>query len=178
MPTYKTPGVFVEEIPTLPPSVAEVETAIPVFIGFTEKGPKNEPKRISSLVEYQLYFGKALPEANFSVSIQADSTVNISVDKNARSKFVMYYAIQLYFANGGGPCYIVSVGNFDAAAPGKDVYKAGLDEIAKEDEPTLLVFPDAPYLLGKNYYDLAGDALAQCKLLGDRFNHRCPRRWR
>ena len=34
--TYKTPGVFVEEIPKLPPSVAQVETALPAFIGYTE----------------------------------------------------------------------------------------------------------------------------------------------
>jgi phage tail sheath protein FI len=33
---YKTPGVYVEEISKLPPSVAQVETAIPAFIGYTE----------------------------------------------------------------------------------------------------------------------------------------------
>ena len=33
MVTYRTPGVYVEEISTLPPSVAEVSTAIPAFIG-------------------------------------------------------------------------------------------------------------------------------------------------
>jgi phage tail sheath protein FI len=168
MAVYKTPGVYVEEIATLPPSVAEVETAIPVFIGFTEKGPKNVPKRISSLVEYQLYFGGAMPETNFTVSIQGDNTVNITVDKNARSKFVMFYAMQLYFANGGGPCYIVSVGNFDLAAPGIDVYQAALDVCEKEDEPTLIVFPDAPYLL-KNYNDLIVETLQHCSDLGDRF---------
>lgn len=32
-----TPGVFVQEISSLPPSVAEVETAIPAFVGYTEK---------------------------------------------------------------------------------------------------------------------------------------------
>ncbi len=33
----KTPGVYVKEIRTLPPSVAGLDTAIPVFIGYTEK---------------------------------------------------------------------------------------------------------------------------------------------
>lgn len=169
MTTYKTPGVYVEEIATLPPSVAEVETAIPVFIGFTEKGPQNVPKRISSLVEYQLYFGKALPEKNFSVSFQSDNSVKVSVDNNTRSKFVMYYAMQLYFANGGGPCYIVSVGNFEAPAPDNVVYKVGLDAVEKEDEPTLLVFPDAPFFIPKTYNNLIVDALKQCTKLGDRF---------
>ncbi len=34
--TYKTPDVYVEEISVFPPSVAEVATAIPAFIGYTE----------------------------------------------------------------------------------------------------------------------------------------------
>ncbi len=34
---YKTPGVYIEEIPKFPPSIAQVETAIPGFIGYTEK---------------------------------------------------------------------------------------------------------------------------------------------
>ncbi|MDQ6764115.1 MAG: phage tail sheath family protein, partial [Bacteroidota bacterium] len=37
MADYKTPGVYIEEIPHLPPSIASVETAIPAFIGYTEK---------------------------------------------------------------------------------------------------------------------------------------------
>ena len=36
MPTYKTPGVYIEEISTLPASVAPVATAIPAFIGYTK----------------------------------------------------------------------------------------------------------------------------------------------
>ena len=38
MNVYKTPGVYVEEIATLPPSVAEVSTAIPAFFGYTSRG--------------------------------------------------------------------------------------------------------------------------------------------
>jgi uncharacterized protein len=40
MPTaYETPDVYVEEIALFPPSVAEVGTAIPAFIGYTETAP-------------------------------------------------------------------------------------------------------------------------------------------
>ena len=56
---YKTPGVYVEEIAKFPPSVAQVETAIPAFIGYTGQGPKNEPTRISSMLEYKTLFGEA-----------------------------------------------------------------------------------------------------------------------
>ena len=57
--TYKTPGVYVREISKFPPSVAQVETAIPAFIGYTADGPKNKPTRISSMLEYEAIFGKA-----------------------------------------------------------------------------------------------------------------------
>lgn len=63
--TYKTPGVYVEEIPLLPPSVAEVETAIPAFIGYTQNISYNgaslqyNPVRIKSLKEYEQIFGFA-----------------------------------------------------------------------------------------------------------------------
>ncbi len=63
-PIYKTPGVYIEEIPKFPPSVAPVETAIPAFIGYTAKADDLvagdltlKPTRISSLVEYEKFFG-------------------------------------------------------------------------------------------------------------------------
>jgi phage tail sheath protein FI len=37
MAEYTTPGVYIEEIPHLPPSIASVDTSIPAFIGYTEK---------------------------------------------------------------------------------------------------------------------------------------------
>src|SRR5260370_10013820 len=61
---YKTPGVYVEEISTLAPSVVAAETAIPAFIGYTETATDNGgnnlrlvPTRIKSLLEYQAFFG-------------------------------------------------------------------------------------------------------------------------
>lgn len=62
--SYSTPGVYIEEISTLLPSIAAVETAIPAFIGYTEKAEKNgntsalefKPTRITSLKEYKDIF--------------------------------------------------------------------------------------------------------------------------
>jgi phage tail sheath protein FI len=69
MSEFKTPGVYIKEVPKLPPSIASVETAIPAFIGYTEKADKitagdlkNVPTRITSVMEYEKYFGKADPE--------------------------------------------------------------------------------------------------------------------
>ncbi len=182
MATYKTPDVYIEEISLFPPSVAEVETAIPAFIGYTETAKKLKdddlnlvPTRISSLVEYEQYFGKAV-SATYELSIVEntdDNTYAITVNNTtAPPLFRMYYGMKLFFANGGGPCYIVSVGKIS----GGNVLKGdnstgllgGLAQIEKEDEPTILVFPDAVELSSADFYSVMNEALAQCNKLQDR----------
>ena len=78
--------------------------------------------------------------------------------------------MQMYFANGGGPCYIVSVGPYDNGnIVDFDTLVDGLALLEKEDEPTLLVFPDAKALSQANFYSLYDQALQQCNKLQDRF---------
>lgn len=188
MAIYKTPGVYIEEIPKFPPSVAPVETAIPAFIGYTEKADDTvandlhlKPKRIASLVEYEKYFGGAQKEEKITVSITEtqdaqgntlDIKATADLTEANRSKHIMYYAMQMFFANGGGPCYIVSVNLYKAL--GTDLVEteleAGLNVLVKVDEPTLIVFPEAQSLKAiadfKKLHDLA---LVQCDSLKDRF---------
>lgn len=63
MGEYKTPGVYIKEKNAFGNSIVEVETAIPVFIGLTgaaQDGTSsllNKPVRISSMTEYNTYFG-------------------------------------------------------------------------------------------------------------------------
>ncbi len=172
MPTYKTPGVYVEEISTLPPSVAEVSTAIPAFIGYTAKGPKIA--RINTLLEYETLFGKAKP-AGFKVQTTVDATTGLktvsAVTQLAAATdptFLMHYAVSHFFKNGGGSCYIVSIGDY-SGLPAKVDFEAGLALLEKEDEPTLIVLTDAVNLLTDDYYSVCQQSLAQCKKLGDRF---------
>lgn len=193
--TYKTPGVYVEEIVKFPPSVAQVETAIPAFIGYTEKATnkingdlKLKPTRITSLLEYERFFGFAKPETTISVTINDVSTDtgdtrSIIVDQpTSKQPFLMYYSLQLFFANGGGPCYIVSVGRYgndldDADSPVIAINNSvalnnGLLELEKIDEPTLILFPDATKVSAitiTDFYGLYNNALAQCQNLQDRF---------
>lgn len=177
MATYKTPGVYIEEISTLPPSVAEVDTAIPAFIGFTEKGIPLTPKRISSLKEYEDFFGGADPEKDISVIIEQTQEDGRDVEKvvdvifKKTSNNVMYYAIQLYYANGGGPCYIVPAGLITPTSLGDvKTYIDGIDASSREDEPTLIVLPDAPFWLpAEQYYTVMNHAIQECTRLGDRF---------
>jgi len=175
MASYKTPGVYIEEITKFPPSVAQVETAIPAFIGYTEVAKKkiagdltNVPTRITSMLEYQTYFGSAEPEEGISVTVSGQDVLGVT--QATRSKYLMYYSMQLYFANGGGPCYIVSVGGYSPAGVVFGDLTGGLDEVRKYDEPTLLLFPDATSLLSaSDFYSLYNDALMQCADLQDRF---------
>ncbi|MBU1309759.1 MAG: phage tail sheath family protein, partial [Gammaproteobacteria bacterium] len=65
MGQMKTPGVYIVEKNAFPNSVVEVATAVPAFIGYTDKalnGTKsltNQPMRISSMSEFHNYFGFA-----------------------------------------------------------------------------------------------------------------------
>ena len=173
MALYKTPGVYIEEISTLPPSVAEVATAIPAFIGYTAGGADDtvDPvvSRIETMLDYITTFGGPRP-VKFTVTAPAAVGGDPSLAMVApTSAFILYYAVSHYFKNGGGPCYVVSVGNYKST-PKKARFSLGLTALEKEDEPTLLVLTEAVSLLSStDYYALAGEALAQSKKLGDRF---------
>ncbi|WP_300664023.1 phage tail sheath C-terminal domain-containing protein [Fluviicola sp.] len=179
--TLNTPGVYVEEVNLLPPSVAQVATAIPAFIGYTEKALALDgsplrpdptappvPVRITSMLDYETQFGKAQNQAGITVSV-SDSGISADLPPASRSKFLMYYSVQMYFANGGGPCYIVSVDDGYATPPDAVTIKKGLTVLEKEDEPTLILFTDVTSLAPSDAYSLYNDALAQCNKLQDRF---------
>lgn len=171
--TFKTPGVYVEEITKFPPSVAQVETAIPAFIGYTEKAQQINPgdlylvpKRIDSLVEFQRFFGGGHTPAVNQVSIDVN---NIFETVTFDTKYHLYQSLQMFFNNGGGACYIVSVGSFTDTND-LPAYDKGLEKLKKVDEPTLILFPDAVLLpTHSNLYQLQASALAQSARLGDRF---------
>ncbi len=172
MVTYKTPGVYVEEISTLPPSVADVSTAIPAFIGYTAAG--KQVARINTLLEYETIFGKAKP-SKFIVKTQVNATTGLTevaaVQRDVATtdpEFLMYYSLSHYFKNGGGSCYIISIGDYNAA-PAQSDFEDGLAALEKEDEPTLILLTDAGNLQADAYYAVCQAALAQAEKLGDRF---------
>lgn len=171
--SIKTPGVYINEIDAFPPSIAQVATAIPAFVGYTQKAASlNVPTRISSLMEYEQFFGGAPSPANISVDLDSN-LVPLDTSSVTESKFKLYNSMRLFYANGGGECYIVSIGlysddpAFDAATKGKFTY--GIDKLEKYDEPTLIVFPDAVNLSAANLGALQSHALMQCQKLMDRF---------
>lgn len=178
----KTPGVYVERVSQFAPSLTPLATAIPAFIGYTEKATelidgdlKLVPKRIVSMQEYEQYFGFAQNETSIIVTVTNDN--NLEVQNNTPSDYVLYYSLQMYFANGGGPCYIVSSGSYSDPITLQDNtdplntfgLNYGLTEVRKEDEVTLLLFPDAQGLSESDFNALNQAALTQCAELQDRF---------
>ena len=181
MPENQVPGIYTEETSTLPPAFAQTATAVPAFIGYTQKASHQRPDdlhlipfKISSMLDYELYFG--LPESEKNSLTVAFSNaapgINASVDLSRRSRFLMHYSLQMYFANGGGPCYILSVNNYSATTGtirfGQLI--EGLVEAAKVKEVTLLLFPDSINMATpEEYYDLHLAAINQCTAHKDRF---------
>lgn len=184
----KTPGVYILEKDAFPNSVVEVATAVPAFIGYTAKADNggksllNKPFRISSFSEYLQYFGGA-PDYKFQLakataeegSDAADITI-AGTDYTLQRQGTVYRlfdAMKFFFQNGGGPCYIVSVGTYGNDAnpainkgllDGTDDKNPGwgLPTLEKEMEPTMVVIPDALSLDRDNCYSVYTAVLAHC----------------
>lgn len=93
MPTYLTPGVYVEEIDSGSKPLAAVSTAVAAFVGFTAKAPTDDPKDpdgvkprlVTNWTQFERMYGgfaagKMLPNSVFG-----------------------------FFNNGGGNAYIVRI---------------------------------------------------------------------
>lgn len=87
MPTYLSPGVYVEETDSGSRPIEGVGTAVAAFIGLAEKGPFNKPTLISNWTQYRKTFGGAIDGACLAESVAA------------------------YFQNGGGNSYVVRIGD-------------------------------------------------------------------
>nr|BAG13478.1 cytoplasmic fibril protein [Saprospira sp. SS98-5] len=149
---YATPGVYIEEKGAFSNSVVSVATAVPAFVGYTAKAAAgkrdltNTPMRITSMVEYVSFFGGA-PTTTFSLEADGD---NYSLEADEATNYNLFRSLQLFFANGGGSCYIVSVGGYGKGVNAAQLIGAanggGITALLKEQEPTLLVVPDAVLL--------------------------------
>jgi phage tail sheath protein FI len=163
----KTPGVYIEEISAFPNSIAQVETAIPAFVGYTEKATYNnqevtlKPTRLSSFGEFLRYFGDA-PKTTYSIENvrQQDPNKPYKI-KPQGNRYLLFYSMKLFFANGGSVCYIVSVGDYQDAITQSRLAE-GIQTLEPAHEPTMLVIPDAVLLEQQECYVLQQTMLAHC----------------
>lgn len=255
--TMKTPGVYIKELDAFGNSVVPVPTAVPAFIGYTEKTSYNgksllnKAVRVTSLAEFLDRFGSNPPKVQYSIKptmlpervgllekevngtaaaikkaedelkkagddateaqtkavetaktkntdaiakrdaakeneqikelddakealeaagdeatpddIQkfaaANKTFEDIIDKaefiiggfayevvQSSINYRMYSALKFFYENGGGTCYVMSVGKYDynqKAITDTGAFMAALTALEKEMEPTMLVIPDA-----------------------------------
>lgn len=148
-----TPGVYIEEKSAFSSSVVPVSTAVPAFIGYTQRATRgnkpltNVPTRVTSLAEFEEMFGSA-PKTKFTIEPEENVGYTLSADQATR--YLLHSCLRHFYSNGGGDCYVVSIGNygngikaidFNDPANGK-----GLVTLLKYMEPTLLVIPEAVLL--------------------------------
>jgi phage tail sheath protein FI len=93
MPSYLSPGVYVEEVPSSSASLSAGATAIAAFVGFTERAPKDDandpdglkPRLVTSWAQYEALYGGFSPGT------------------------MLPHSVYGWFNNGGSVCYIVRV---------------------------------------------------------------------
>ncbi len=93
MPTYLSPGVYVEEVDRGSKPIEGVGTAVAAFVGFTAKGPADDPndpngikpRLVTNWAQFETLFGGFVEGA------------------------MLPHAVYGYFNNGGGACYIARV---------------------------------------------------------------------
>jgi uncharacterized protein len=91
MPTYLSPGVYVQEMESGSRPIEGVGTAVAAFVGLAPKGPQNEPTLIANWTQFVDNFGDFIPGSYLA------------------------HAVYGYFLNGGGLCYVVRVGASSSA---------------------------------------------------------------
>ncbi|MEW1723484.1 phage tail sheath subtilisin-like domain-containing protein [Streptomyces sp. NPDC093109] len=86
MPSYLSPGVYVEEIQSGSRPIEGVGTSVAAFVGFAQRGPFNEPTLISNWGQFVSQFGDFVEGTYLASSVYG------------------------FFANGGGTCYVIRIG--------------------------------------------------------------------
>ena len=85
MPSYKTPGVYVEEVSSGSKPIASVGTSTAGFIGLARKGQTNKAIMITNWTQFVKEFG------------------------NCHKDYYLPITVYHFFAEGGSKCYVVRV---------------------------------------------------------------------
>lgn len=118
MPTYLSPGVYVEEVDGGSKPIAGVGTAVAAFVGFAKKGPANQLTLVTNWTQYVEAFGDFMAGSFLAHSVYG------------------------YFNNGGGRAYIIRIGatsDGDADAGSEPVAVASLPANTSAELQTVLI---------------------------------------
>ena len=122
MPSYLSPGVYVEEISSGSKPISSVPTAIAGIVGNTYGGTAKEPVFISSFKDYETTFGPV-----------------------TESSDVVGNYVQSFYNNGGGSAYVVSANTVKKASAllqdgDSDLLKIEAAAFGKESAAVTVIF--------------------------------------
>jgi phage tail sheath protein FI len=111
MPTYLTPGVYVEEVSSGSKPIEGVATSVAAFIGLLPGGPINKPMRISNWTQFaNIYTDPQQPENG--PFMEGSFTA---------------HAVYGFFQNGGSIAWIIRVGSERSAPAAQAILPAATD---------------------------------------------------
>lgn len=166
--SLNAPNIYIQEQSRLLTSGISGADTVAAFIGYTEKGPRSEPVRVRSLMEYEKSFGAAeVTRFDVTVNTLSVETASYALSSPPRLSYYLYHGVRMYFANGGGECLIVSVGSYEDTVSYNELL-SGLNLLPTE-KVDLLLCADAAQLSGSQYYQFCVAMLAQCNAARDRF---------
>ncbi|TWD79397.1 hypothetical protein FB561_0455 [Kribbella amoyensis] len=119
MPSYLSPGVYVEEVSSGSKPIEGVGTAVAAFVGFAERGPVDEPVLVTNWTQFTQTFGQFVEGA------------------------LLAHAVYGYFLNGGGSAYVVRVGG-DPGQPAGQAARNGRFELPSRGQGKPLALRAAP----------------------------------
>ena len=197
----KSPGVYINEVNAFPNSVVPVATAVPAFIGYTPqamyegKSYNMVPQRITSFADFEAIFCFPDPAPPASPAKQYNPEYYLveqselptkgeylqiagkyySIVPDPNTIYYLYNSIKMFYNNGGGDAYIVSLGGYGASSgkpmePGTQIINpnvklgeltAGLKLLLNEMEPTMYICPEATLLSVENNATLMAEMMAQ-----------------
>jgi hypothetical protein len=137
MPTvYQHPGVYINEVPGGSKPIEGVATSVAAFIGFAPAGPANKPIRVTSWLDFSRVFG--------------DPDPNVKTGPYLPHAYLAH-AVNGFFANGGGTCYVVRLGTDDfGGVPQIPLESAGQGELFRFVRRNLVRGDDGKAVLGKD----------------------------
>ncbi|MGW0706784.1 phage tail sheath subtilisin-like domain-containing protein [Streptomyces sp. NPDC002643] len=94
MPSYLSPGVYVEEVASGSRPIEGVGTSVAAFVGLAPTGPLNEPTLVTNWSQYVASFGEFT------------------------DGYYLAHSVYGFFNNGGSAAYVVRVGGTDGGAAG------------------------------------------------------------
>ncbi|WP_431033368.1 phage tail sheath family protein [Streptomyces sp. P6-2-1] len=101
MPSYLSPGVYVEEVASGSRPIEGVGTSVAAFVGLAPTGPLNEPTLVTNWTQYTAVFGEFTED------------------------YYLAHSVYGFFNNGGSAAYVVRVGGAPGGAAAPDEPASG-----------------------------------------------------